>query len=284
MVLWSEASRSDLGPRKGGLHVKLERKIAIVTGASQGIGKGIALGLAEAGADVIVNCDRNIDGAETVAHEIQALGRRSMVAQADVSKSGDVDRMVQRTLKTFGQIDIVVNNAGILLSTGPIENLREEDWDRVMEVNLKGVFLCCQAVGRHMIERKAGGSIVNVASIAGDMPEINDGAYTPSKAGVIGLTRLLAVEWAKYGIRVNALSPGPVMTPLQREAYPSEELLAARSRAIPMNRHGTPEEMASVAVFLASGDSSYVTGANITVDGGSLVSMYHLIRRSAEYA
>lgn len=261
--------------------MKLENKVAIVTGASQGIGRGIALGLAEAGADVVVNCDRNIDRAEAVADEIQALGRRSMVAQADVSKGGDVNRMVQKTLETFGRIEILVNNAGILLAGGPIENVREEDWDRIMDVNLKGVFLCCQAVGRHMIERKAGGSIVNVASISAELPEINDGAYTPSKAGVIGLTRLLAVEWAKYGIRVNALSPGPVMTPLQRESYPSEELLAARNRAVPMNRHAAPKEMASVAVFLASDDASYVTGATITADGGSLVSMFHLIRQLA---
>jgi len=152
-----------------------------------------------------------------------------------------------------------------------------------MALNLKGVFLCCQAVGRHMIKRKAGGSIVNVASISGEMPEINDGAYTPSKAGVIALTRLLAIEWAKYGIRVNALSPGPIMTPLQREAFPSEKLLDARNKAIPMNRHGTPEEMAKVAIFLASDDSSYITGANITADGGSLASMFYLVHRMAEY-
>lgn len=261
--------------------MKLKDKIAIVTGGSQGIGRGIALGFAEAGADVVVNCDRNIDGAETVANEIRTLGRRAEAIQGDVSRSNDVDRMIQQTLRTFGRIDILVNNAGIYVA-GPIENLREEDWDRVIEVNLKGVFLCCQAVGRHMIERKSGGSIINVASISGHMPELNSGAYTPSKAGVIGLTRLLAVEWAKYGIRVNALSPGPVMTPLQREAYPSEKLLEARTRAIPMNRHGTPEEMARVAIFLASGDSSYITGEDINVDGGSQLSMFYLVHRLAE--
>jgi len=114
------------------------------------------------------------------------------------------------------------------------------------------------------------------------MPEIYDGAYTPSKAGVIGLTRLLAVEWAKYGIRVNTISPGPVLTPLQRKVYPTEKLLEARNKAVPMNRHGTPAEMATVVVFLASNDSSYITGANIVVDGGSLVSMFHLIRQSAK--
>lgn len=261
--------------------MKLENNIAIVTGASQGIGRGIALGLAEAGADVAVNYHRNRDGAEAVANEIQALDRRAIVLQGDVSKRNDVDRMIRQTLSAFGKIDILVNNAGLLVAS-PIENLREEDWDRVIEVNLKGVFLCCQAVGRYMMQKKSGGSIINVASISGHIPEINSGAYTPSKAGVIGLTRLLAVEWAKYGIRVNALSPGPVMTPLQREAYPTEKLLEARNNAIPMNRHGTPEEIARVAIFLASDDSSYITGEDIKVDGGSQASMFYLVRQLAE--
>ena len=263
--------------------MKLKNRIAMVTGGSQGIGRGIALGLAEAGADVVVNCDRSVEKAEAVAKEIRALGRRATVAQADVSKIGDVERMVRQSLATFSAIHILVNNAGIM-SGGAIENLKEEDWDRTVAVNLKGVFLCCQGVGRHMIERESGGSIINVASISGSMPEIHGGAYTPSKAGVIGLTQLLAVEWAKYGIRVNTLSPGPVMTPLQREAYPSEKLLAARNTAVPMNRHGTPEEMGKVAVFLASDDSSYITGTNITADGGSLASMFYLVRKLAEHA
>jgi len=260
--------------------MKLKDKTAIVTGASQGIGRGIALGLAEAGADVTVNYHQNIDGAEAVANEISNLGRQAIVAQGDVSKSSDVDRMTRETLRAFGKIDILVNNAGIYV-VGAIEDIKESDWDRVIQVNLKGVFLCCQAVGRHMIEKKSKGSIINVASISAHMPEANGGAYTPSKAGVIGLTRLLALEWSKYGIRVNALCPGPVLTPLQRIAYPTERLLEARNSAVPLNRHGTPEEMARVAVFLASDDASYITGADINVDGGSMVSMFNLVHRLA---
>ncbi len=263
--------------------LKLKDKVAIVTGASQGIGRGIALGLAAAGADIVVNCDRSADKAEAVAQEIRSRGRRALVVKADVCNHTDVQRMVQETLRTFGRIDVLVNNAGLFINS-PMEDVKEEDWDRVMAVNVKGVFLCCQAIGRIMIEKQTGGSIINIASISGVMPEINGGAYTPSKAAVLALTRQLGVEWARYGIRVNALSPGPVLTPLQRAAYPSERLLAARNSAIPMNRHGTPEEMAKVVVFLASDDSSYMTGENITADGGSLSSMYFLVHKLAEQA
>ena len=258
--------------------MKLKDKVSVITGASQGIGRGIALGLAEAGADVTVNYHQNVDGAEAVANEVHNLGRRAIVVQGDVSKSSDVDRMIQETLSEFGKIDILVNNAGIYIAS-PIEDVDEADWDRAIQVNLKGVFLCCRAVGRYMIERKSGGSIVNVASISAHMPDVNGGAYTPSKAGVVGLTRLLAVEWSKYNIRVNAINPGPVLTPLQRTAYPTKELEEARNSAVPMNRHGTPEEMAKVAVFLASEDAGYITGADINVDGGSLVSMFQLVHK-----
>jgi NAD(P)-dependent dehydrogenase (short-subunit alcohol dehydrogenase family) len=151
-----------------------------------------------------------------------------------------------------------------------------------MAVNLKGVFLCCQAVGKYMIANNVRGAIINIASISGRLPELNGNAYSPSKAGVISLSALLAVEWARYGIRVNALSPGPVMTPLQKKIYPTAELLAARNRGIPANRHGKPDEIGRAAVFLASDDASYITGENLSVDGGSLASMYHLIHQLAQ--
>ncbi len=261
--------------------MKLEGKVAIVTGASQGIGRGIALKFAEEGADVVVNYRKNDDMAQTVADKIRSLSRRALVVKADVSQSSDVNGLVQQTLDTFGNIDILVNNAGIFIG-GEIAELKEEIWDRVMAVNLKGVFLCCQAVGKYMITNKVRGSIINIASISGRLPELNGNAYSPSKAGVISLSALLAVEWAGYGIRVNALSPGPVMTPLQKKIYATPELLNARNRGIPMNRHGEPKEIGKAAVFLASDDASYITGENLSVDGGSLASMYHLIRQLAK--
>jgi NAD(P)-dependent dehydrogenase (short-subunit alcohol dehydrogenase family) len=261
--------------------MKLKDKAAIVTGASRGIGRAICLALAREGADVLLTCDRDLRGAQAVAGEVQALGRRAIAMQADVSCSADVERMVQQAWQDLCQVDILINNAGIFRGS-PIEKAREEDWDRVMAVNAKGVFLCCQAVGQRWIQGETKGTIVNIASIAGQMPEVNGAAYSPSKAAVLALTRLLAVEWAKYGIRVNSLSPGPIMTPLQRAAYPSEQLLAARNRAVPMQRHGTPEEMARATVFLASDDASFITGADLVADGGSLASMYHLVRELAK--
>ena len=257
--------------------MKLSGKVAIVTGASQGIGNGIATKLAEAGADVVVNYYKNMQGAEAVKKEIEQLGRKCMLFQGDVSNRSHAVEMAQTTMDTFGKIDILVNNAGILIP-GALLDLEEEKWNRVVEVNLNGVFFNSQAVGRHMVQSKNGGSIVNIASISAHMPEIYDGAYTPSKAGVIGLTRMLAMEWAEYGIRVNAVSPGPIMTSLQRQAFPTQELEDARNRAVPMNRHGTPKEMGQVVVFLSSAEASYITGAEITADGGSIMNMFKMVR------
>jgi NAD(P)-dependent dehydrogenase (short-subunit alcohol dehydrogenase family) len=261
--------------------MKLTDKVAIVTGAGRGIGKGIAIGMAEAGADVVVNYSKNASGAEAVKNEIRKIGRNCLPLQGDVSVKKDVVRLVQTTMSEFGKIDILVNNAGILIP-GALMDLEEEKWDRVVQVNLKGVFLCSQAVGQCMSKSNLGGSIINVASISAHMPEIYDGAYTPSKAGVIGLTRMLAVEWAEHNIRVNSISPGPIMTSLQRQAFPTQELMDARNLAVPMNRHGSPEEIAKVAVFLASDDASYITGSEIQADGGSLMNMFKLIHRLSD--
>lgn len=259
--------------------MKLKGKTAIVTGASQGIGKGIALELANAGANVVINYNNNQEAAAEVKEEINHLKRNAITVKADVSKQDEVTHLIEEAIHEFQKIDILVNNAGIFVG-GPIENLREEDWERVIDVNLKGAFLCCQAVGKNMILNKSGGSIINIASISGSMPEINLGAYTPSKAGMIGLTRLLAIEWAKYDIRVNSISPGPIMTALQRKAYNTDDLLTARNDAIPLQRHGKPEEIGKLAVFLASDDSSFITGEDIKADGGSINSLFFLVHRS----
>jgi len=257
--------------------MKLSGKVAIVTGASQGIGEGIAISLAKAGADVVASYRKSAESAQTVKDEIEKIGRKCELLQGDVSSRQDAVRLAETTMETFGKIDILVNNAGILIP-GALLDLEEEKWNRVIQVNLNGVFFISQAVGRHMVEKKQGGSIVNIASISAHMPEVYDGAYTPSKAGVIGLTRMLAMEWAEYNLRVNAISPGPIMTSLQRQAFPTQELEDARNRAVPMNRHGTPEEMGQVAVFLASDDASYITGSEIQADGGSMMNMFNMIR------
>jgi 3-oxoacyl-[acyl-carrier protein] reductase len=262
--------------------MRLKDKVALITGASRGIGKGIALKFAEEGADVAINYCQNMKMAETLADQIRSLGGQALTVKADVSKSAEVNSMAGNVLDAFDKIDILVNNAGIFIGGG-VADLKEEIWDRVMAVNLKGVFLCCQAIGKYMIDNRIRGSIINIASISGKLPELNGNAYSPSKAGVISLSALLAVEWAKYGIRVNALSPGPVMTPLQKKIYSTPDLLNARNRGIPMNRHGEPEEIGKAAAFLASEDSSYITGENLSVDGGSQASMFHLIHQLAKH-
>ena len=261
--------------------MRLIGKVALITGSSRGIGRGIALKFAEEGADVVVNYCQKMEMAESLADKIRSLGGKALTVKADVSKGADVNGMVGNVLDTFNKIDVLVNNAGIFIG-GEVADLKEEIWDRVMAVNLKGVFLCCQAVGKYMIANKVRGSIINIASISGKLPELNGNAYSPSKAGVISLSALLAVEWAKYGIRVNALSPGPVLTPLQKKIYSTPDLFNARNRGIPMNRHGEPEEIGKAAVFLACEDSSYVTGENLSVDGGSSASMFHLIHQLAD--
>jgi NAD(P)-dependent dehydrogenase (short-subunit alcohol dehydrogenase family) len=259
--------------------MKLKDKVAVVTGAAQGIGRGIALAFAREGSDVLV-ADIQPEKAQQVAEEIRAAGRKAESFGLDVSKSDQVGKMVKTALETFGRIDILANAAGIFIRS-PIIDFSEANWDRVIAVNLKGTFLCSQAVGKEMI-RQGGGSIVNIASIAGHTPQVLLGPYSPSKAGVLLLTKLMAVEWAKHNVRVNALSPGPTSTPLVDEIYKDQTLRAARQRAVPMNRFASPDEIGNAAVFMASEDASFVTGASLVVDGGSLESMYYLAGELAQ--
>jgi len=255
--------------------MKLKGKVAIVTGAGRGIGRAISLEYAREGADVVVS-DIDLQAATDAAKEVRSLGREELAVKVDVSDSTEVREMAENVLNRFGKIDILVNNAGFFKRTSPIVDLSEEEWDKAMDVNLKGTFLCTKYVGKQMTKQREG-LIINIASISGLMPFVHWGPYSPSKAGVISLTQLAALELAEYNIRVNAICPGPIRTPLTDIVYADKKLREARIKSIPLNRFGEAEEVAKVAVFLACEDSSYMTGHAIVVDGGSSKSTFHLI-------
>lgn len=243
----------------------LEGKVAIVTGASRGIGKSIALAFAEAGADVVI-CSRTLADLEKVAEEITALGRRALAVSANVAIKADIDKLMEKAVQEFGTIDILVNNAGMNIMV-PLLELREDGWDKVLNTNLKGCYLCSQAVAKVMVERKKG-NIINMTSVAGRFPAHQLGAYSIAKAGVVMLTRVLAVELAPHNIRVNAIGPGLVRTELGAPLLDVPEISKLLEVGIPMKRIAEPEEIVGAALFLASDASSYVTGQTIYVDGG----------------
>lgn len=247
------------------LKVDLSGKVAIVTGASRGIGRAIALALARDGADILVNARSNIGEARKVAGKIESMGRRVLVILADVSNKEDVDNMVKKTIEVFGKIDILVNNAGVVGSTVPIQELKEEDWDRIIRVDLKGTFLCCKAVVPHMINRRSG-KIVNISSIAGKEGNANMTAYCAAKAGIIGFTKALSEEVARYGIRVNCVCPALIETELvERMDKQQAEYLKSK---IPLGRLGKPEEVAELVKFLVSDASDFIAGQAYNIDGG----------------
>jgi len=258
----------------------LKGKRALVTGASRGIGRAIALELALNGADVVVNYNSGTEQAMELVDQIRNLGVRSFHVGADVSHEGSVAQLFDEIVDVLGGIDVLVNNAGIL-HRAKFEDVKVGDWDSVMSVNLRGPFLCSKHAGKLMREQ-GGGNIVNVSSIAAFVPEVNMGAYSVSKAGLNMLTQLLAVEWGVYNIRVNAVCPGPIETPMIRKAFDSPQLLKARVDSLPLGRMGKPEEVAKVVAFLASEDSSNVNGACIAVDGASSATMYYLVAKMAK--
>jgi 3-oxoacyl-[acyl-carrier protein] reductase len=243
--------------------LKLKGKVALVTGAAQGIGKAIALLLARNGADMVVS-DINLEKGEETAKEIRAIGPKAMAVKVDVANLSDVERMVTGILEKLAKIDILVNNAGITRDK-LILRMTEEDWDAVLGVNLKGTFNCTKAVVRHMAKQRSG-KIVNIASVVGEMGNAGQANYSASKAGVIGLTKTIAREYAQRGINVNAIAPGYIETPMT-EALPEKAKEELR-KLIPMERLGKPEDVAEAVLFLVSEESSYITGQVLNVNGG----------------
>jgi 3-oxoacyl-[acyl-carrier protein] reductase len=243
--------------------LKLAGKVAMVTGAAQGIGKAVALLLARNGADILV-ADINLEKAEETAKEIQALGRKALAVKVDVGSFDDVERVVHTGLEQFSQIDILVNNAGINRDK-LILRMTEEDWDVVLKINLKGTFNCTKAVVRHMSKQRSG-KIVNIASVVGEMGNAGQANYAASKAGVIGFTKTIAREFAQRGININAIAPGYIETPMTDVL--AEKVKEQLRRLIPMERLGKPEDVAEAVLFLVSEASSYITGQVLNVNGG----------------
>lgn len=246
--------------------MRLANKVALVTGSSRGIGREIALGLAREGADIIVNYHQREDSARDTAKEIQEMGRRALVIQAGVTINAQVKNLVQSGVEKLGRLDILVNNAGAF-PIKPFSSVSEEDWDNVMELDLKSVFLCCREALSSM-RRQGGGTIINVASVSGLVGALGMVPYSAAKGGVIAFTKALARELAPFKITVNAIAPGIIETGTAMEAFPQTALDDYRNRQVPLGRLGKPEDVVGLSVFLASPQASYITGQVYAVDGG----------------
>ena len=265
--------------------MQFEGQVALVTGAARGIGKAVALALAKGGADVAI-ADRNAEGAETTAEEVRALGRRAFAASCDVGDHGNVQRLVAGAIESLGKIDVLVNNAGVAKAE-PFLEITKENWENHLHTHLFGTFYCSQAAARDMARRRYG-RIVTIASVAGLMGPLDLAPYGAAKAGMMGLTRAMALELADHGITANAVAPGPIGTELLRSAW-SKEALAERVDHIPARRLGTVEEVAHTVLFLASPEAAYVSGSVVVVDGGSVAAGAYMVeqyrrRKAAERA
>lgn len=245
-------------------------RIAIVTGSGQGIGRSIALGLAEAGANIVV-AEKDASLAESVVGEIRALGVSALPVIADVREADQVSEMVQKCLSEFGRVDVLVNNAGGMFPA-PLLDMSERGWDAVIRLNLKSVFLCSKAVAPTMIEQKKG-VVLNLSSVCGEGPSANTAHYGAAKAAIIGLTQSMAVEWAPY-IRVNAIAPGVIATPGTRHNWENKERREWIESIIPLARYGQPEDIATAALYLVSDASDYVSGHILDVNGGPQMPPY----------
>ena len=247
--------------------MRLAEKIALVTGSSMGIGRAIAVRFAQEGADVVINYNRSPGGAQEALREVEAAGRQGLIVQADLASTADVQRLITTAVEHFGKLDILVNNAGIE-THAPFWEVTEEDYDRVLNVNLKGVFFATQAMVQHLMQSKRPGKIVNISSVHEELPFPNFTAYCASKGGLKMLTRNLSVELGPLGININSIAPGAIETPINTKLLNDPKKLSALLAQIPLARLGKPEDVAGLAVFLASSDADYVTGSTYFVDGG----------------
>lgn len=245
---------------------RLDGRVAIVTGGSKGLGEAMATALAEAGSQVVI-VSRNLAESQQVTSRIKATTQQETLAlRVDVTRETDVEQMVSETMNRFGRIDVLVNNAGINIRR-PLLEMEGREWESVIEVNLKGPMLCSRAVGKVMVRQRAG-SIINLASMMSFVSIPGRSPYSTSKAGLVGMTRALALEWAQYNVRVNALCPGPFVTSMNKALLENKETQEFFISRIPLGRFGDPRELGGAVVFLASDASSFVTGSALLVDGG----------------
>ncbi len=249
--------------------MKLEGKIALVTGSSQGIGQAIALRLAQEGADIVIDYRSNSEGAEETLAKVEAIGRKGFSVKADLGVVSDIRQLIAQGIQHFGKLDILVNNAGIEKNASFWE-VTEEDYDAVLDVNLKGMFFATQAMVQHLMETNRTGKIINISSTHEERPLPNYSTYCVSKGGVKMLMRNLAIKLGPYGITINNVAPGMIETPINTEQRDNPEKLDAALKNIPLGRLGKPDDIAPMVAYLASKEADYVTGETFVVDGGML--------------
>lgn len=249
--------------------MKLENKVAIVTGAATGIGQAIAIGMAKEGASVVVDYVGSPDSANATVQQIESAGGKALAVAADVSQPDQVASLIQQAVRQFGKLDVVVNNAGIEYKH-PFPEFPLDQWNKIIAVNLTGPFLCAQAAAKQMILQGGGGRIINISSVHQDLPMPTNAPYCASKGGLRMLMRTIAVELAPHQITVNNIGPGAIFTPIDADIEANPEMERALMAEIPLGRWGKPEEVAHLAIFLASDDAAYITGSTYYIDGGML--------------
>ena len=250
--------------------MQLDQKVAIVTGSDSGIGRAIAIQFAQEGATVVINYAHAQDKAEQVREIIEQNNSKALVIQADVSQYQQAMGLIQQTVEHFNRLDIMVNNAGMEIHNAFLD-VTEEQWDRVLSVDLKGAFFCAQAAAREMVKRKTAGRIINISSVHEDLAMPQNAPYCCAKGGIRMMTRTICLELAPYNITVNNIAPGAIDTPIDADVKANPEKMAALLKEIPQHRMGQPEEVAKLALFLASDAAAYVTGSTYIIDGGLTV-------------